>query len=76
MAGLLDGRGRLFVLFEDDEALALAQSLREELAAAVRRGARPPVAFEDLAPLLHEQRLIEDETRSCGRAVGRGREGR
>ncbi|MDH2374284.1 Xaa-Pro aminopeptidase [Cobetia sp. 3AK] len=61
MAGLLDGRGRLFVLFEDDEALALAQSLREELAAAVRRGARPPVAFEDLAPLLHEQRLIKDE---------------
>ncbi|WP_390803873.1 Xaa-Pro aminopeptidase [Cobetia marina] len=61
MAGLLDGRGRLFVLFEDDEALALAQSLREELAAAVRRGARPPVAFEDLSPLLHEQRLIKDE---------------
>lgn len=61
MTGLLDGRERLYVLFEDDEALALAQSLRDELAAAVRRGARPPVAFEDLAPLLHEQRLIKDE---------------
>ncbi|MEO1870702.1 Xaa-Pro aminopeptidase [Cobetia amphilecti] len=61
MASLLDGRERLYVLFEDDEALALAQALRDELAAAVRRGARPPAAFEDLAPLLHEQRLIKDE---------------
>ncbi len=61
LAGLLDGRQRLYVLFEDEEALVLAQSLREELAAGVRRGARPPSAFEDLAPLLHEQRLIKDE---------------
>ncbi|UTV85541.1 Xaa-Pro aminopeptidase [Cobetia amphilecti] len=61
MASLLDGRERLYVLFEDDEALALAQALRDELAAAVRRGARPPAAFEDFAPLLHEQRLIKDE---------------
>lgn len=58
---LLDGRATLYLPLDDGESLALARAVRERLASRVRRGARPPGAFADLAPLLHEQRLIKSE---------------
>ena len=45
IGGLLDGRGRLFVLVGGDGTFAPAQTLRGELAAAPRCGARPPGRF-------------------------------
>lgn len=56
---LLDGRTMCYLMFDDADSLALAQTVRSRLAARARRGARPPLAFVDLAPLLHEQRLIK-----------------
>ncbi|MCE8017234.1 Xaa-Pro aminopeptidase [Halomonas sp. MCCC 1A17488] len=58
---LLDGRPALYLLLEDGEAMALADDVRGRLAARARRGARPPQSYVDLAPLLHEQRLIKSE---------------
>ncbi|WP_287124493.1 Xaa-Pro aminopeptidase [Chromohalobacter sp.] len=58
---LLDGRETLYLPFDDGETLALAESLRAELAAQARRGARAPRAFADVAPLIHERRLIKSE---------------
>jgi Xaa-Pro aminopeptidase len=61
LEALLDGRATLYLMFDDADAMALAEAVRGRLAARVRRGARPPRAFADLAPLLHEQRLIKSE---------------
>ncbi|MFY0991665.1 Xaa-Pro aminopeptidase [Halomonas sp. C05BenzN] len=58
---LLDGRHTLYLPLADGEALALADELRGRLAARARRGARPPQAFADASPLLHEQRLVKSE---------------
>ncbi|KAA0010645.1 Xaa-Pro aminopeptidase [Billgrantia pellis] len=59
---LLDGRTTLYLPLDDTEALALAEAFRGRLVAKVRRGARPPRAFADLTPLVHEQRLIKSES--------------
>ncbi|WP_445156450.1 Xaa-Pro aminopeptidase [Halomonas sp. E14] len=61
LEALLDGRTTLYLLLDDEAALALAEEVRARLAARQRRGARPPRSFADLAPLLHEQRLIKSE---------------
>ncbi|TFH87830.1 Xaa-Pro aminopeptidase [Billgrantia azerbaijanica] len=58
---LLDGRSILYLPLDDGDALALAQAVRDRLASRARRGARPPHGFADLAPHLHEQRLIKSE---------------
>lgn len=58
---LLDGRETLYLPLDRDDAIALADRVRRELATRARRGARPPRAFADLAPLLHERRLIKSE---------------
>lgn len=58
---LLDGRRVLYLPFGSAEAMALAEQVRTTLAARVRQGARPPVSFSDVAPLLHERRLIKSE---------------
>ncbi len=62
LEALLDGRTTLFLPLADGEALALAEGARQRLAARARRGARAPEAFADLAPRLHERRLIKSET--------------
>lgn len=59
---LLDGRTTLYLLLDDAAAMALADDVRSQLAAQVRRGACPPRGYADLAPLLHEQRLIKSES--------------
>ncbi|WP_163557853.1 Xaa-Pro aminopeptidase [Halomonas sp. NO4] len=56
---LLDGRTTLYLLLDDPDSLTLAQAVRGRLAARARRGARPPLAFADLAPRLHARRLIK-----------------
>lgn len=61
LEALLDGRPTLFLPLADGEALALAERVRERLAARARRGARAPEAFADLAPRLHERRQIKSE---------------
>ena len=61
LAVLLDGRTTLYLMLSDPEALALADDVRGQLTARARQGARPAEAFADLAPLLHEARLIKSE---------------
>ncbi|WP_010626028.1 Xaa-Pro aminopeptidase [Halomonas sp. KM-1] len=58
---LLDGRTSLYLMLGDAESMALADEIRERLTARVRRGACPPQRYVDLAPLLHEMRLIKSE---------------
>ncbi|NIC05473.1 Xaa-Pro aminopeptidase [Billgrantia bachuensis] len=58
---LLDGRTSLYLMLDDANAMALADDVRARLAARVRRGAQPSRSYVDLAPLLHEQRLIKSE---------------
>ena len=59
LAALLDGRRTLYLALDNEQALALAEEVRAELVSRVRRGARPPEAFADVAPLLHEARLVK-----------------
>ncbi len=59
LAALLDGRSTLYLPLDDGEALQLAESVRAELQAGARRGARPPLAFADVSARLHEQRLVK-----------------
>ncbi|MGQ4877954.1 Xaa-Pro aminopeptidase [Billgrantia sp. LNSP4103-1] len=61
LASLLDGRSHLYLMLGDADALALAEEVRAHLAARIRRGAQPPQSYVDLAPLLHEQRLIKSQ---------------
>ncbi|MCE9662171.1 Xaa-Pro aminopeptidase [Halomonas sp. M5N1S17] len=61
LAALLDGRTTLYLMLADPEAMALADEVRGQLTARVRQGARPADAFADLAPLLHEARLIKSQ---------------
>ncbi|MGR4066234.1 Xaa-Pro aminopeptidase [Halomonas sp. LR3S48] len=61
LEALLDGRPTLYLLLGDADALALADDVRGRLSARARRGAQPPRSYVDLAPLLHEQRLIKSE---------------
>ncbi|MHB0774972.1 Xaa-Pro aminopeptidase [Halomonas sp. WWR20] len=61
LAALLDGRDTLYLPLDDDQALALAEEVRRELMAHVRRGAHPPQAFADVSQRIHEQRLIKSE---------------
>ncbi|SOC51416.1 aminopeptidase P Metallo peptidase. MEROPS family M24B [Chromohalobacter canadensis] len=58
---LLEGRETLYLPLDNGEMLALAESLRAELAPQARRGERTPRAFADIAPLIHAQRLIKSE---------------
>lgn len=58
---LLEGREALYLPLDNGEMLALAESLRAELAPQARRGERTPRAFADVAPLIHERRLIKSE---------------
>lgn len=58
---LLEGRETLYLPLDNGEMLALAESLRAELAPQARRGERTPSAFADVAPLIHERRLIKSE---------------
>ena len=61
LGSLLDGRTTLYLLLDDAAAMALADDVRAQLAAQVRRGMCPPRGYVDLAPLLHEQRLFKSE---------------
>lgn len=61
LAELIDGRETLYLLLDDADSLALADEVRSELKGRSRRGATAPQALADLAPLLHEQRLIKSE---------------
>ncbi|WP_192035756.1 Xaa-Pro aminopeptidase [Halomonas sp. YLGW01] len=61
LAELIDGRETLYLLLDDAESLALADEVRSELKGRARRGAIAPRALADLAPLLHEQRLIKSK---------------
>ncbi|WP_280539901.1 Xaa-Pro aminopeptidase [Chromohalobacter sp. 11-W] len=58
---LLEGRETLYLPLDNGEMLALAESLRAELAPQARRGERTPSAFADVAPLIHARRLIKSE---------------
>ncbi|GAB2788048.1 Xaa-Pro aminopeptidase [Halomonas shantousis] len=61
LGALLDGRDTLYLPLDDDQALALAEEVRSELAGRTRRGACPPQAFADVSHLIHEHRLIKSE---------------
>ncbi|MFQ3788602.1 Xaa-Pro aminopeptidase [Halomonas sp. A29] len=61
LEALLDGRTSLYLLLGDADVLALADDVRGRLTARARRGAQPPRSYSDLAPLLHEMRLIKSE---------------
>lgn len=61
LESLLNGRSHLYLLFDDGEAMALADDVRTRLVARERRGAVAACRYADLAPLLHEQRLIKSE---------------
>lgn len=61
LAELLDGRETLYLPLDDDDAMALAESLRSELLARQRQGAVAPSALVDVTALIHEQRLIKSE---------------
>lgn len=58
---LLEGRETLYLPLDNGEMLALAESLRAELAPQARRGELTPRAFADVAPLIHARRLIKSE---------------
>jgi Xaa-Pro aminopeptidase len=62
LEAMLDGRITLYLPLADGEALALAERLRQRLAARARRGAQAPEAFADLASRLHERRQIKSES--------------
>lgn len=72
LAALLDGRETLYLLLDDPEAVALAEDVRRALKARSRRGAVAPRALADIAPGLHEQRLIKSDAElSLMRHAGR-----
>ncbi|MDR5860071.1 M24 family metallopeptidase [Halomonas eurihalina] len=58
---LLAGRVTLYLPLSDASALRLAEQLRAELVARPRQGGPVPLAFADVTPLLHEQRLIKSD---------------
>ncbi|MCG6656720.1 Xaa-Pro aminopeptidase [Halomonas campisalis] len=62
LEALLDGRRTLYLPLDSPEAMAIAEEARSALAAKARRGARPPEALVNVAPLLHEARLIKSES--------------
>ncbi|WP_290783714.1 Xaa-Pro aminopeptidase [Halomonas sp.] len=62
LEALLDGRRTLYLPLDSPEAMAIADEVRTALKAGARRGARPPEALADVAPLLHESRLIKSES--------------
>ena len=61
LEALLDGRRTLYLPLDSAEAMAIAEEVRSALGARVRRGAEPPGALADVAPLIHEARLIKSE---------------
>lgn len=61
LEALLDGRRTLYLPLDSVEAMAIAEEVRGALMARVRRGACPPEALADVAPLIHEARLIKSE---------------
>ena len=61
LEAMLDGRRTLYLPLDSPEAMALAEEVRSALTARVRHGASPPAALADVAPLLHEARLIKSE---------------
>ena len=62
LALLLAGRCQFYLMLDDGEAVALADDMRKRLASGQRRGAVSACSYVDLAPLLHEQRLIKSES--------------
>ena len=62
LEALLDGRRTLYLPLDSPEAMVIADEVRTALKAGARRGARPPEALADVAPLLHESRLIKSES--------------
>ncbi|WP_299311969.1 Xaa-Pro aminopeptidase [uncultured Halomonas sp.] len=58
---LLDGRHTLYLPLDSADAMAIAEEVRGALMARVRQGARPPEALADVAPLIHEARLVKSE---------------
>lgn len=56
---LLDGRTTLYLPLDDGKALRLAERIRGSLLAEVRRGARAPLSFADIAGPIHELRLVK-----------------
>ncbi|WP_040240165.1 Xaa-Pro aminopeptidase [Chromohalobacter japonicus] len=58
---LLEGRETLYLPLDNGEMLALVESLRAELSPQARRGVRTPRAFADVAPVIHERRLLKSE---------------
>ncbi|MGJ7458256.1 Xaa-Pro aminopeptidase [Halomonas sp. RA08-2] len=61
LEALLDGRRTLYLPLDSPEAMAIAEEVRSALMARARRGACPPEVLADVAPLLHEARLIKSE---------------
>ncbi|MBE0487711.1 MAG: Xaa-Pro aminopeptidase [Halomonas sp.] len=61
LEAMLDGRRTLYLPLNSPEAMAIAEEVRSALTARVRHGASPPTALADVAPLLHEARLIKSE---------------
>ncbi|MCA1768459.1 MAG: Xaa-Pro aminopeptidase [Halomonas sp.] len=61
LEALLDGRRTFYLPLDSSEAMAIADEVRSALMARVRRGACPPEVLADVAPLLHESRLIKSE---------------
>ncbi|HSH56860.1 MAG TPA: aminopeptidase P N-terminal domain-containing protein, partial [Halomonas sp.] len=61
LAALLDGRRTLYLALDSAEARGLAEEVRTELTARQRQGARPPEAYADVTPLLHEARLVKSQ---------------
>ncbi|SEM82142.1 aminopeptidase P N-terminal domain-containing protein [Halomonas caseinilytica] len=58
---LLAGYATLYLPLGNSSALRLAERLRAELVDRPRQNAPTPLGFADVAPLLHEQRLIKSE---------------
>ncbi|MDR5902970.1 Xaa-Pro aminopeptidase [Halomonas icarae] len=61
LAALLDGRRTLYLALDSAEARGLAEEVRADLVARQRQGVCPPEAIADVAPLLHEARLIKSQ---------------
>lgn len=62
LALLLEGCSHFYLMLDDGEAVALADGMRRHLASGKRRGTVSACSYVDLAPLLHEQRLIKSES--------------
>lgn len=59
LSALLSGRERLYLPFEDPEAMALAEQAYAEAAAGRRRGVAPVSGFHDVSPLIHAMRQVK-----------------